>query len=118
MNFYLPQIVLSGRVKRIDIWHGSNLAESQYALDYWEGYGALWRGQGEAVRFLRLVYENEAVSSELNRFIEVATELRKEHDVRARGPLVDEEMELASTERIKRTNPEIASQVLGRYRPL
>ena len=117
LNLYLPQVVLSGKVTRFDIWHGSNLAESEYALDYWENYGLLWRGQTEAVRFLRLVYKDEEVRSELDAFIENATKLGTEDDIRARGPLVDEHMRFKNLERIKETNPQIAVRVLGRYGP-
>ena len=117
LNLYLPEVVLSGKVKPLNIWHGSNLAEPEYALEYWADFGVLWRGQKEAARFLRLVYEDEAVRSELDRFVEVAAELRHERDFHARGPLVDQFMKFKNKERIKETNREIASRVLGRYRP-
>jgi hypothetical protein len=95
LNLYLPQVVLSGKVRPVNIWHGSNLAEPEYALEYWADFGVLWRGQKEAARFLRLVYEDEAVRSELNGFVEVAAELRHEQDFHARGPLVDEFMKFS-----------------------
>jgi tetratricopeptide (TPR) repeat protein len=117
LNLYLPLVVLSRRVRRLDIWYGSNLAEPENAQEYWENYGVLWRGQAEAKCFLRLVYEDEEVRSELNAFIEVAAELRNEHDLRKRGPLVDEYMKFKNRETIKETNRKIASRVLNRYRP-
>ena len=77
----------------------------------------LWRGRTEARRFLRLVYVDEAVRSELNSFIEVAAKLRHGHDFRERRPLVDDYMKSKDRERMKETNPKIASRVLSRYRP-
>jgi tetratricopeptide (TPR) repeat protein len=117
LNLYLPLVVLSRRVRRLDIWHGSNLAEPENAQEYWENYGILWRGQTEAQRFLRLVYEDEEVSTELNAFIELAAKLRDEHDFRKRGPLVDEYMKFQNRERINERNRAIALRVLSRYRP-
>lgn len=116
LNLYLPEVVLSGKVRPLDIWHGSNLAEPRAALEYWADFGVLWQEQREAARFLRLVYEDEAVKAELERYVEVAARLRREHDFHARSPLVDEFMKFKNRERIKETNREIASRVLSRYK--
>ncbi|MGO8787809.1 MAG: tetratricopeptide repeat protein [Terriglobia bacterium] len=116
LNLYLPQIVLFRTVNPHSIWHGSNLAEPQYALDYGENYSKLWARRQDAATFLGLVYNDETVQSEIRRFVELRAKLLVEKDVLARGPVVDEGLRLQSHDRLEATNPAIASSVLPRFR--
>lgn len=117
LNLYLPQVVIHGTVKPYSIWHGSNLAEPSYALDYREDYFRLWRTHPDAITFLRLVHQDETVQSELRSFVRVHERLLEEKDISARSPLVDEALRLQRRERLKATNSAIASRVLSGFPP-
>jgi tetratricopeptide (TPR) repeat protein len=115
-DLYLPQVVLHGTAKPYNIWHGTNLAEPSYALDYWANYSSLWKTHSDAVAFLRLVYDDEDVRSEIRSFVEVKAKLLEEKDISARGPLVDEELRIQRWKRLQTTNSAIASRVLSGFR--
>ncbi len=115
LNPYLPQVVLFHKVEPLKIWHGSNLAEPEYALDYWRDYSKLWTRRPRAATFLRLVYGDEIVRSELKEFLQIRERLFAEKEYRARSTLVDEEQRLTSLERLSATNPAIASGVISRF---
>jgi tetratricopeptide (TPR) repeat protein len=116
LNLYLPQVVLHGTAKPYNIWHGTNLAEPSYALDYWADYSSLWKTHPNAVTFLRLVHDDEDVCSEIRSFVEVKAKLLEEKDISARRPLVDEELRMQSWKRLQTTNSAIASRVVRRFR--
>lgn len=111
LNLYLPQVVLNGFVSPYKIWHGSNLAEPSYALDYWEDYSGLWRRRPDAVDFLKLVYEDKQVQIELNKFVHFHEALLQEKNIAARGPLVDESMRLCAWKRLVATNHSVTKSV-------
>jgi tetratricopeptide (TPR) repeat protein len=115
LNLYLPQVVLHEAVRPYRIWHGTNLAEPSYALDYWGDYSRLWKTCPDATAFVRMVYEDEAVHSEIRSFVQIKERLLAEKDISARGPLVDEELRIQNQKRLKTTNPAIASRVVGRF---
>ncbi len=117
-NLYLPTLVLSGDFKRMNIWHGTNLAEPQYAVDYWETYAKLWAKRPSALRFLRSVHEDETVHADLKSFVAIRGSLLGEQDIKIRSSLVDEELRLTSRQRLEATNPEIISRVLSNYRAI
>ena len=116
LNPYLPRVMLSQSVKPLKIWHSSNLAAPDQALDYEELYSKLWVRRPRALTFLRLVYEDETVQSELGTFLEIYAKLLGEKDFRVRSFLVEEAQRLESWERLKATNPGIVSRVLSRFR--
>ncbi len=115
-NHYLPEIVLFRTVKPLAIWHGSSLAEPEYALDYWQSYSKLRTRRPRATSFLRLVYDDEAVQSDLGRFVEVRAKLLGEKDFAVRSSLVDDELRIQNQASLEATNPAIASRVLARFR--
>lgn len=69
LNLYLPQVVLFRSVRPLRIWHGSNWAEPQHALDYWEIYSKLWLRRRKASVFLRLVYQDKDVQRDLKSIV-------------------------------------------------
>jgi len=115
LNPYLPQVVLYRNVIPMDIWHGTNLAEPNYALDYWENYSQLWIRRPQAVTFLRFVYEDDAVQTEMQEVQEIRRKLGTEKSIRARSPLVDEWQRLIAHDRIESTNTGIASRVIVKF---
>jgi tetratricopeptide (TPR) repeat protein len=116
INHYLPEIVVFRTVKPLDIWHGSNVAEPEYALDYWQSYSKLWTRHPRAIAFLRLVYDDETVQSDLRRFVEVRAKLLGEKDFAVRSSLVDEELRIQNQASLEATNPTVTSRVLARFR--
>src|SRR3989344_7335465 len=77
-NFYIPALFFEKqKVKELDIWHWTNLAELEYAKDYWGRYLDLWKGPGDA-SLLGFIYRHPIVQIRLKKWIELAEVLKSE----------------------------------------
>ena len=83
------------KVKELDIWHGTNLAELEYAKDYWGRYLDLWKGPGDA-SLLGFIYRHPIVQIRLKKWIELAEVLKSEKPGNERSRLLDEQDEIES----------------------
>lgn len=115
LNLYIPQVVLYGKVELLPIWHGSNLAEPESALSYWQRYSPLWVRRPAAKRFLHLLFADSQVQSDLSYFIALRKALDAEQDFERRNELVEQERKLTNRSRIADTNGEVAQRVLSKY---
>lgn len=116
LNLYLPQVVLSNSVQPLDIWHGCNLAQPQYAVDYWKNHEQLWKKRASAFTFLGSVYRNGIVQCDLQEFVEIRQRLSGEKDMKAREFLIKEEQRLTNWDRLRETNSTILPDVLSAVR--
>ncbi len=114
-NLYLPQMVINERVRRFRIWHGSNLAEPEYAMSYWNAYKGLWLKHKWPRQLLRLVYQDRDIQLELDSFVALGKRLLLEKDLSRRAMLVEEEKVLKDAKRIDATNKPIVERVLATF---
>lgn len=64
-NGYIAEILSGASDPRpLPIWHGSNFAEPDLAVEYIEHNGALWRKTPAALDFVRWLYSHPAVLRE------------------------------------------------------
>ncbi len=87
-NLYLVPLILKQTPQPLDIWHGSNLAEMEYAMSIPQELLELW--DDEARRWTQGVSEHPAVIDRIARWIEIHRELNAEPPGSKRTALVDE----------------------------
>lgn len=88
-NPYLIPLVLGNEPEVLPIWHSNNLMQLDYAHEYFQLYGELWMGQEEAVRFLRLIWEDQEIQEDFEKWVELWTKLKRIKDVNKRIPVID-----------------------------
>jgi tetratricopeptide (TPR) repeat protein len=76
------------------IWHGSNLAEPETAVDYVEMYGDLWRRRPDSLTFVRWLFNHPKVMVERAAFMDCREALLWEQDFQARTTILDREREV------------------------
>ena len=86
-NLYLVPHLLGKNPQPLNIWHGCNLAEIEYALDAPPELLALW--DDEARQWARKVSEHPGVVEKVTQFIEVHRELIIERPGPRRTSLVE-----------------------------
>ena len=91
-NLYLVPHLLGKNPKRLDIWHGSNLAEIEYAMDTPDALLDLW--DDEACEWARVVSEHPNVVEKITRYIDIQRELKTERPGPKRSALVAESFAL------------------------
>ena len=91
-NLYLIPFLLGRNPLRLDIWHGSNLAWIEYAvefpqalLDLWDDVALQWGGE---------VSKHPAVVEKVARYIAIHRELKSEPPGPRRSVLVNEAFSL------------------------
>ena len=62
-NQYIVPMLLGERWERQDVWHGSNMAEPEWAADCVQRYGDLWRKAAGSADFLRRWWTAEPVKA-------------------------------------------------------
>lgn len=94
-NAYIAEI-LSGNPhpQPLAIWHGSNLAEPETAVDYVEMYGKLWRCRPDSLLFVRWLFNHPKVMVERAASMDCREALLWEQDDQARTAILDREHEV------------------------
>ena len=87
-NLYLVPLVLRQTPQPLDIWHGSNLADMEYAMSIPEELLDLW--DDEARQWAQAVSEHPDVVERIARWVEIHRELNAEPRGPKRTALVDE----------------------------
>ncbi len=87
-NLYLVPLVLKQTPQPLDIWHGSNLAETDYAMSIPQELLELW--DDEARQWAQGVSEHPAVVDRIARWVEIHRKLKAEPLGPKRTALVDE----------------------------
>ena len=87
-NPYLVSHLLGQNPQRRDIWHGSNLAEIEYAMAIPDELLDLW--DDEAREWARVASEHPNVVGKVTRYIDIHRELKTERPGPKRTALVDE----------------------------
>lgn len=95
-NLYLIPHLLGERPQRLDIWHGSNLSELEYALETPPELLSLWSAEERA--WARRTSEHPAVAKHVARYLEIERALKHERPGSRRSALVDEAHELKRME--------------------
>lgn len=91
-NPYLIPHLLGDQPRPLQIWHGTNLAEPEYALDAPTELLALWNAEERA--WARQVSEHPVVVCRTKRYVEIHRALLDEPRGRRRNALVNESCEL------------------------
>ena len=74
-NHYVAPMLLGERWTRIDAWHGSNMVEPEWAAEYVERQGDLWRAAAGSREFLRRWWKAEPVRRWLDNIEQVMREM-------------------------------------------
>lgn len=84
LNPYLIKILVGEELKKLPIWHFTNLMELDYALEYFDLYAELWIGKEEAFRFIRFLWEDEEIQQDYQEWVRLGTLINglKDYDKR------------------------------------
>lgn len=94
-NPYIAEILGGNpRPQPLAIWHGSNLAEPETAVDYVEMYGDLWRRGPGGLAFARWLFNHPKVMAERAAFMDCRETLLWEQDHQARTTILDRAREV------------------------
>lgn len=94
-NGYIAEILCGmPRPLPLAIWHGSNLAGPDYAEDYVEMFGHLWRRTYGAVAFLRWLHMNSQVMAERAAILQCKEMTLWEPNPEGRREIFDQEVRL------------------------
>ena len=94
-NLYLVPFLLGRSPQRLDIWHGSNLAWIEYAVEVPQDLLNLW--DDVALQWAREVSAHPAVVERVGRYVAIHRELKREPPGPRRSALVDEAIALKKT---------------------
>jgi tetratricopeptide (TPR) repeat protein len=76
-NPYVAPMLLKDKLPESDWWHGSNLAEPQYAEDYMSEYHSWWEKEESALRLLRAIWDHGEVQRILKDYIAIRRAMNK-----------------------------------------
>lgn len=94
-NPYIAEILGGNpRPQPLAIWHSSNLAEPETAVDYVEMYGDLWRRRPDSLAFVRWLFNHPKVLAERAAAMDCREALLWEQGLQARGRVLDREREV------------------------
>jgi len=79
-NLHIAPLLLDLPEPSYEIWHANDRAESQYAMEYLDSFGALWEREVANLRSLREVYESSW--TELEALWELRGEMQRMQDQR------------------------------------
>ncbi len=105
-NPYVAPMLLKDKLPESDWWHGSNLAEPQYAEDYVREYHIWWEKEKSALRLLRAIWDHGEVQRTLKDFIAIRRAINKT----STGDLGMSSYRLIGPEKIKRLAGKIYRQ--------
>ncbi len=105
-NPYVAPMLLKDKLPESDWWHGSNLAEPEYAEDYVIEYHSWWEKEESALRLLRAIWEHGEVQRTLKDFIAIRRAINKSRN----GDLGMVSRRLTGPEKLKRLAGKIYRQ--------
>ena len=108
MNRYVAPMLLGERWQLLDGWHATNMAEPEWASDYVEAQGDLWRKVKQSAVLLRRWWSAPPVAEWRLRLDELMVAL-KSQDLDKRRRLVSAQQELTDHDQLLK----LARQVLG-----
>ncbi len=109
-NPYIAPMLLSDKLPRKDWWHGTNLAEPEYAEDYMMEYGSWWKREEMPLVFLRAVWNSGDIQQNLKDFIATRRAMRKAKTGDERVILARAGDALCSPERVRELAARISRQ--------
>ena len=110
-NLYIPPTLLGEPFERQPIWYASVDAEPVGAEQYAKRYGALWEQRGGALRFLKDVWSDSLVRSEIRNFINLSKAALQNREEGRRLDLLRERDRFTDMRRIRRTQSEIIARL-------
>ncbi len=105
-NPYVAPMLLKDKLPESDWWHGSNLAEPEYAEDYVIEYHSWWEKEESALRLLRAIWVHGEVQRTLKDFIAIRRAINKSRN----GDLGMVSRRLTGPEKLKRLAGKIYRQ--------
>jgi len=106
-NPYVAPMLLKDKLPESDWWHGSNLAEPEYAEDYVIEYHSWWQKEESALRLLRAIWDHGEVQRTLKDFIAIRRAIKTSRN----GDLGMASRRVIRTEKVKR----LAREILERF---
>lgn len=110
-NLYVAPTLLGEKVQEQSIWHAGPQAEPQAAKEYSARYRGLWEADPQSLGFLRLVWNDPLVRSELKSYINLLKSMKRAHGEKQRVELLKERERFLNPARIIRTQSEILRRV-------
>jgi len=110
-NLYLAAVLLKEEFQPLSIWNSGPQAEPKAAAEYAARYRRLWDESPHALDFLRTVWSDPLVRSELKAYINLCKSLLNARAGRQQLDLLKERDRFLNPERIKRTQMEILQRV-------
>jgi len=75
-NIYIAPVILGHDSSQVDIWHGSNLAMKDYAIEYIAEFGEIWEKKLVALAILERLWKDPEVQARVERYVEIGEELK------------------------------------------
>jgi len=110
-NLYLAPQLLREEYGVQDIWHSGPQATPKAAADYAGRYRRLWEETPNGLAFLRSVWGDPLVRSELKNYFNLCKSLHSARPGRQQVDLLKERDRFLNPERIKRTQSEILQRI-------
>lgn len=110
-NLYVPLLLLGKRCVKHPIWHGTNRAEPEWARDYWERCGDLWRQTAGALPFLQAVWGDPQVREDVAEFVRLGKSLKGLEPSRERNRTLRARDRLTEAKRLERTSKAIVARL-------
>ncbi len=110
-NLYISAVLLGEEYQPQIIWYPSPEAEPKAAAEYAARYRRLWDDSPHSLDFLRTVWTDPLVRSELKAYINLCKSLRSARPGRQQQDLLKERDRFVNPERIKRTQMEILQRI-------
>lgn len=110
-NLYIAPILLGEEFEVQAIWYPGSQAEPSAARDFASRFAVDWQEVESSLRFLRHLWNDPLVRTELRGYINLCKSIRQARDERQRDELLRERSRFVSLERIKRTQLEILQRI-------
>jgi catechol 2,3-dioxygenase-like lactoylglutathione lyase family enzyme len=110
-NLYLAPILLKEEAQQLTIWHPGPQAEPKAAAEYAARYRRLWDETRNSLAFMRSVWVDALVRSEVKAYINLCKSLLNARPGRQQLDLLKERERFLNPERIKRTQMEILQRI-------
>jgi len=110
-NLYISAVLLGEEYELQTIWYPGPQAEPKAAMEYAARYRRLWDESPNSLNFLRSVWSDPLVRSELKAYINLCKSLLNARPGRQQTDLLKERHRFTNPERIKRTQLEILQRI-------
>lgn len=95
---YIAEILCGSPIPApLAIWHDSNLAEPETAIDYVQQYAVLWQSQPDSFAFVRWLFNHSKVLAERAAVMECREALLWERDETTRSQIGDRQRQLKAS---------------------